>query len=352
MRRASKLTLSVAALVSLGCIEAASQEISGVVRDDTGRPLRAALVELLDSDGVVVSRVSGTSGEFAFDRVPPGVRAVRGSLIGFQPRLQPVDERSRQKALLLVLTPQPIALPGLEIVTSTPKCPEGSPRADEIWSAVKSSYEMPPPASHWGAAIVELRRGETELRDFGRVSPARYMWAVAGGTNRAAWSEEALERDGFARPTSGLSLGQAGAWDYVDLAGPGALLVFTDAFRKLHEFGVIEEAGDGSTVIGFCPRNNRKPATIGRVVLSKDLRVLRLEWRYTTPEPRENAGGLATFAGDERVLLPRSAVSWRETSNGRYYQQAARFTEWFLGAEGEVMEGLATLRSRASNRQR
>ena len=94
-RRSLLLVLAVAAWIVAGSPALAAQEavrVAGTVSDETtGQPIEGAMVRLADAAGSVRETLSGSTGAFAFEGVPPGGYVIGVRRIGYEGLSLPLD---------------------------------------------------------------------------------------------------------------------------------------------------------------------------------------------------------------------------------------------------------------------
>jgi hypothetical protein len=75
---------TIAVLILLtGVASAQSGSVAGIVRDETGSALPGTTVQLFAADQLVSKTVTGASGDYHFDNVPPGRYSLRFALVNF-----------------------------------------------------------------------------------------------------------------------------------------------------------------------------------------------------------------------------------------------------------------------------
>lgn len=320
----------------------AQAQVTGEVEDLTGQPVVGANVELWGDSMRYAGTLTDSLGRFSLAAEPRADRVVAFGLgtdtasLWLKNLAAPVDVE-------IVLKPRPLQLPSLGVVASSIGCPErDDPRARALWDSVAASYIAIPDTDAWGARVVELRMGVTAPGNFGSVAPMSLTWAEVGGgmpeslsaSLRDQWplSDQWIRRHGYAQSIQWGSLdGREDAWHYLALDGTGANHLLTPVFAALQRFGFDGPPGRAPTLL-FCSKNSHEPGIHGRIFLNAEDRVVRLEWRFVTPAPHEDAGGEANFSPDARYLLPTSGEFWRKTAIGHYFQEAQRYGPWFVGS--------------------
>jgi hypothetical protein len=157
------------------------------------------------------------------------------------------------------------------------------------------------------------------------------MWLAV---TTAAWSvwERQIRNVGYAaRQQQGFNERYA-AWLYVPLQSEYASHFAEPGFAAAHDFRVTHGPG-GSFSVSFCPTASiRKPDVEGVLTISGDTSIVSATWRFTTPRPREDAGGEVDFLPPSltraSLLLPASYRYWRRTDANSFYVERAEFEEW------------------------
>src|SRR5690606_21212779 len=106
---------------------------------------------------------------------------------------------------------------------------------------------------------------------------------------RSGW-ERRIDREGYAFPvrrTEGR--GSYLSWSYPPLEADFAPHFGSEAFGERHDFRFQFESDDGWTV-HFCARDDDDPFMEGVIEIGPDSLIQRVEWRFHTPDPVEEAG--------------------------------------------------------------
>jgi len=331
-------------------------QISGVVQDQGGRPLEGASVEAWGSDRRLATRVTGADGAFSFPSLEPReVSALYASRLGFRSaRVELVPGVSRQE---IRLVPEPIALPALEVEMERDLCTdrEEDAMARRLWERMRVHYDGGLD-SMGVATYLAGRSGEVAGGALGPV-PVSEPGVDQRGSSfllRVSWRRR-IQREGYAypvrRPTAS---GATDSWVYPPLQADLAPHFIDPLFGRLHSLAMLSEGGEGWT-LAFCPRDTRRPGVQGTLILATDTSLVSAEWLFTTPEPREGAGGRALFGppegtAGERYLLPAEGIFWRRSTEELYQQTYERFEGWIV-APGDSVPFLPARRvSGASDR--
>jgi outer membrane receptor protein involved in Fe transport len=134
---------------AVSAIAANTGKIAGTATDKvSGQPLPGALIVV---EGTKLGAVADASGDYFILNVPPGVYAVRGSLLGFA-RLTQTDVRVRMDqttALNFALTEEAIQAEGITIVAEKPK-------VELDLTASKESMSREEIGKSWGTNVKDI----------------------------------------------------------------------------------------------------------------------------------------------------------------------------------------------------
>jgi hypothetical protein len=301
--------------------------------DATGRPVAGATLELWAATTAIGSVLSDSAGAFDFgvvDANPPLILSARR--IGF--KVQTVDVRSPDTAIVVQMDEQPVALSPLRVL-HTPEqiCPNREdPRARALWEAMRSRYWQDGDDAVLVFGLMEVRRGIGDREaaytpGAGRTSAG---WTEGGLVTPREWS---LTRTSYAHRIT-QSLGERHAfWSY-RMLDQGTIQDFTQIpFGMLHTMSLVG-VGAGESVLGFCPRERlRQRGQIeGVLVLAADTTLQSARWRFRTPRPDEDAAGEASYyPPDPRLgsaLLADETLFRRRTTGGQYYFELRSYSSW------------------------
>jgi hypothetical protein len=312
--------------------------IVGVVRGETGGPLVAVRVELLQGGRLVASTVTSEDGAFrlALPRAPTGeplgLRAERLGYGAVERMLTP--EELGGAPVEILMDPVPLPLPGVLVEVAAEACPaRNHAEGEALWEAMARRH--PDGLDTMGAASYTLARTDT-LPSQG-LSPNPEGPLLAGqrgfsGRLRTAW-ERRVAREGYAFIVRRTDLsGSYDAWSYAPLEADFASHFGTPLFARHHRLRSPAPRPEGGWILPFCPSEDGRPGVEGYMELSADTLLLRVDWRFRTAEPDENAGGWTRFpevAPGEPAprLLPLEAVVWRRIRNG----DVQRRSQWYEG---------------------
>lgn len=128
--------------------------------------------------------------------------------------------------------------------------------------------------------------------------------------------------------------GEYWAWRYSPLETFSAWHFADSTFRVQHTFVVLGQS-DGSSTLGFCSRDQKKPGIEGELVIGPDSLLRSARWQFLVPHDANDAGGEATFdvgrLDGNLFLVPIRGSFWRSTGHGRYDQQRYERLGWRLG---------------------
>jgi len=348
------LVMSVA-IVSLVCVSAGARaestlaptELVGLLVDPEGRPVSGARVELWVSERLVRSTYAGPDGAFSFS-VPPGVVVVqlRAERLGFAPLAIDLTPAADLPApLRITMVPSPLALPGLRVQVAPERCPQQShPDGLSLWTRMANRH--PDGLDTLGAATYTLVRVDT--LSLGPQAAAPLIPESAGdsggraegqrgfsGRLRLAW-ERRLERDGYAFPIRRSDMeGSYSTWSYAPLEADFSSHFGTARFVSYHRLRAPLPQEDGGWIVPFCPARSDRPGLEGHLELSGDTLLARVEWRFVTGEPDEEAGGWTRFpavsrASEAPLLLPLESMTWRKIRDGRMQRRAQWYEAWLV----------------------
>lgn len=340
------LTLALAGVPSLAVGVGPSNPIAGVVLSETGTPLVAVRVELLQGGRLLASTVTAEDGAFRIAlplarsgeaRMRTGeALALRAERLGYgtvERELTP--EEIGGVPVEITMNPVPLPLPGFRVEVEAEACPvRNHPDGEALWEAMARLH--PDGLDTMGAASYTLARTDTLPAE--RVTPSADGPLLAGqrgfsGRLRTAW-ERRVDRDGYAFVVRRTDLtGSYDAWSYAPLEADFASHFGTPLFGRNHRFRSPSPGADGGWILPFCPADDQRPGVEGTLELSADTLLLRVDWRFRTPEPDEDAGGWTRFpeaAPGEAAprLLPLEAVVWRRIRGGDVLRRSQWYEAW------------------------
>lgn len=327
-----RLALVVAAIIGVLGPNLAAAQVRGVVVDRSERPVADALVELWITSRRAAGTQTDEQGRF---EIPSG--SAEGRLMVTVRRLglatQIVHVISRDTTLFVTMDVQAITLQPVTVETSAGRlCPRREePQARHLWTRMRSRYWQLGSDSVFVFGFMEFRSGKGEKSDAYDPDAGR---TSAGWTTGALVSAhpEIMALSGYATAAAG-GLGERTAfWDYRSLDG-GMMQDLTGThFGSVHTFSLLTRSAN-ETTIAFCPsdRLRRTGQIQGTLVLRSDTTLSRARWTFLTPDPKEDAGGEASYlppsAAFGRALLAQETAFWRK-SGAAYYFEAKAFTGW------------------------
>ncbi len=333
---------------------AAMGQIVGVVVDSTGQPVVGASVELWGRSTLGVAGLSDNEGQFNLSPRPNATRVLAyamgmdSAFAELGDLLQPVR---------IVLRPRPVILPGLSVEAVPFQCPrQDDSAARSLWRRVVASYNPLPDSVRWAAQIVRMSEGTGYPGEpIGRQGEPSMHGLTEGGSfgsevpmSLVPWSEAWIRRHGYARRAKWGGIDRReDAWEYIPLDGRAAAHLESKAFADLQRFAFSGPPSDRTIV--FCSSDTKKPGIQGRIMVNSADQVVRVEWKFVTPPPMENAAGEAEFSASARFLLPTVGTYRRRTPVGRYFQQTTWYGPWFVGDSTSVREFMEAHRGRQRN---
>jgi len=319
----------------------------GQLVDPEGRPVVGARVELWVQDRLMRSTFAGQDGAFSLS-IPTGVieLQLRMERLGFAPRVIHVDLNSDLPSPLRIeLEPSPLALPGLRVEVAPERCPARSDAESYgLWQSMARRH--PDGLDTLGAASYTMVRVDTLAAGAWGAPPSSPVSADSAdmrahgqrgfsGRLRLAW-ERRLERDGYAFPIRRTDAeGSYSTWSYAPLEADFSSHFGTIRFTEHQRLRAPAPTEGGGWILPFCPTRSDRAGLEGHLELSVDTLLLRVEWRFVTGEPDEDAGGWARFptnpaSADPPMLLPLESMIWRRIRDGRMQRRAQWYEVWVV----------------------
>ena len=335
-------------------------ELHGRVLDESGNPVIGVRVELVVQERILGSATTGADGRFhvrfSADVLAalgsPTSAQVRAQRLGYHPAEETVDMPEAGE-VLLVLQPAPLPLPPMQVDGGPTKCegddPDGLARL--LWAAAASrhvggvdtlgiaSYMSALTDTIGGEVYVRTRMLESGGSEEGVGRPEAGQRGSAP-ILRLGWARR-IDRQGYAFPVRRTDReGSYASWSYAPLESDFAPHLGADQFGDRHYFQMVSEREDG-WLIRFCARDRNRPHIDGRMELTADTLVRRVEWDFRTDPPLENAGGWALFPspsadGAPPPLLPLESMAWRTLRDTITIRRAQWFDGWILAPGDSV----------------
>ncbi len=301
------LALLAAALLAAGpaAAPAAGQRVVGTVRaGETGRPLPAAFVALVDSADIrIAGALTGPHGRFVLAAPRAGAYRVRVEMIGYRAAVSPALELAPDSVVRhdVRLGVEAVALDGLEVSAETSGCrvsPEEGESLDRLWREARKALNVVAWAEREHLLRYDIERYTRQLSPVSlRVLEEERdtLEGLTVGRPFRTLPIEELDRGGYVRQAPM----RPGRYSYY---GPDADVVLSDRFVERHCFWIDTDPPDDAPWIGlaFRPRERRDITDIAGVLwldrATAELRVI--EYRYTPLPPRvpaRNVGGRIEF---------------------------------------------------------
>jgi hypothetical protein len=233
-----------------------------------------------------------------------------------------------------VLVPVPIPIGGLQVEGERDFCAARDDRnARAIWRVAASRAE--PGLDTLGiASYTQVRVDTVSVSGLGvpGMAGAESGQRSSAPLLRLSWDRR-VQREGYAFPVRRTDADQSYAsWGYPPLEADFAPHFASEAFGALHTFQVDHADADG-WVLRFCGRRRDDPYLEGALEIGPDTLIHRVEWRFRTDDPQEDAGGWAGFpvsAADDgrQILLPTESVTWRTLPGGEVVRRAQWYEGW------------------------
>jgi hypothetical protein len=345
------LRLVLAAALVLVARSAAAQRVRGeLVEEESGRPVAAAFVVLLDGAGHrSAAGLTGADGGFVLAAPAPGRYTVRAERVGYAATSSAPLELAAGSVVPLRLSAgtQPVVLAGLLAAAGPRGCqvrPDGGATA-AVWEEARKALDA--------AAWTE----EQELVRFAVLQRVRELDPDLHLTREVSRSETRVGSRPFESPPAG-QLATAGFMErrrdgVFVFHAPDAGVLLSDVFLDGHCFRVRDGNGgeEGLVGLGFQPVEGRSATGIaGTLWLDARTSELRhLEYRYPALRmrgPSDRVGGrveferLPTGAWIVRRWWIRTPLVAREASGRRPGERPAERVVGFREVGGEVTEVL------------
>lgn len=318
--------------------------IEGRVSDPSGSPIVSARVELRSSERVLVADRTDADGRFTLDTEAPWSPdlLVRTERLGYE--TSELEVPSDLAPMEIVLSPAPLPLPGFDVVSDREICSEEPERdARVLWRAAAQHHTGG--LDTVGVASYTRARSDTLASNSTAGLGVGIEGAVAGQRSsapllRLSWDRR-VEREGYAFPVRRMDRERSyDSWGYPPLEADFASHFGSETFGRRHDF-VFESESTNGWLVHFCPRDEGDPSLDGILEIGPDTLIRRVEWRFHTPEPDEQAGGWALFpprsaAGGPPPLLPTESVTWKTLPDGEVVRRAQWYEGWVIASGDSV----------------
>jgi len=310
-------------------------QVSGRVLDSDSRPLPAVQVELWSESRRIAVQTTDLNGSFRFDGAMAAGRVrLSAHSLGYASVQREVSPPVLD--LILVLVPAVIEVEGLTVVAA-PRltCPRREDReARDLWASLHARYDHSRDTlgiSFYARRYDAVSRlDDVGLVDEGRIT--RSWYGVQGRVRRQ--NTHHTSQYWYAYPIhSSFDPAYAG-WRYRDVQSIDVGHFLEETFGVRHTFSILARHKD-TVVVGFCPARQswKGPLMEGMLTIGRDTSLLRSEWKFRTPQPREEAGGeviLVLRGKDVIPLLPAQTLFWRRIigQRDRYFYRVERFATY------------------------
>ncbi len=341
------LVLALALLLGAAPGALSAQTVTGrLVNRETGEPLDAAFVILVDSAGIARSRtLTNAEGRYLLEAPGPGRYSVHAELIGYAGYESPFLVLSEGQTTVhdVAVSFQAIELASIE-VTGEQRCtvrPGSGLRTAEVWEEARKALEAAAWTQREGAVRFRAVGFERELDADGKRVLSERRAGRAGYTAGSPYKSlpaEDLAENGYVRPE------EDGSWTYY---APDAQVLLSDPFLDTHCFELRTQDSLPELIgLTFRPVERSRQADLRGVLwLDRGSAELRfLEFTYTRlPYPVESSliGGRVDF--DRLGNGPWIVSSWRirmpEVEMGRQVVGAFRVNEQTYRITGFIEVG-------------
>lgn len=297
-------------------------QIRGTVRDEAGRPVPEAFVELLSAGARLAVTETDAAGAFAF-AARPTAAAVVVRRIGYVPARIALGAVTGP----LVITLRRRALPVEGVTVAAPGACVERDREDArlVWRRAAQHYAS---GALMPGLAADMLHGAANVPpdSFGVMDSTRATRGTVSGTGRRPLPEG---RDGFYAQPPLLGTERSYQWDYPWLESVQAWHFADRLFGELNRFE-LAPPDVGELVVVFCSQRGARPYVTGRLYLGLDTTLLKAEWRFVTARPAEQAGGEVVFMppAPGAPLLAASGHYWRAKAFG-FYQEWNSYLQWY-----------------------
>jgi hypothetical protein len=292
-----------AAAVAFSLAAPLAAQVSIRVVDASGRPVPAVRVDVYGRGEVISVASTSAEGvaELSADRWSEA-RRLSLSHLAYQTEIVQVEDIPADRVIVIEPAAVPIEALSVEVGQLCPIVDE--PEARSLWSQVAALYATDT-GSRAAFRYVSVSRGSVREDELFRTTDVEMVegvingdWGLRPGGGLAELTlDDRIERAGYAWPpfTIDGSTLRSNVWSYPDLDQKGAHHFASDVFGALHDFAVMSETSERTTLV-FCGNGRVSGATInGTITLIPGRALLDAEWRFDTEDPDEGAGGSVSF---------------------------------------------------------
>ena len=332
-----KFAVATGLLAVLFLAPRAGAQISGTISDPGGRPIPQVNVELWSLDARVAAMLTDARGRFSFSPADTrGAVSIVARRIGYAGMSAPIQYGER--AAGYIMRPIAASLPRVVVTADRRSCPRhDDPAARALWERARQRYSMLPEG--YGMSYDAVADSEDLLSPDATLPPDSVM-AGDGFSIGAAlrFADTArIHTLGYAWPyyIRTRRHGVERRWRYPHLESYLAEHFASDEFGGRHVFSLADTSA-GEFRIAYCAPHGDEPEIAGSIRLRADTSFIDARWRFITPKPHEDAGGIVTFipyraAATPPLLLAAWSVSWHRlyVRGGYFAQHSMAFRHWW-----------------------
>ena len=311
----------------------APAQFRGTVRDDSGKPVAGALVELWSPTQRLGGAVSAADGGFAFEpSVTRDAAALLVRAVGYGMLRTSVTVGDTAVSLRLSLLTSQVA--PLVVTGSRRACDNrDEPAARDLWHAAAQRYDL---RFTWAVEdTVRIVASRVPFERLGVVDTAAWTLGMLGWSGDFFRLQTARIKDhGYAVRSRGLVQAWYDSWDYAALESNLAPHFVDSLFGRMHRLSV-RQTGPLGTEVRFCPRRRDTPHIDGTMLIGPDTSLVKAEWHFYTPEPDEYAGGEVAFTprwsgnGAAQPAMPITGLFYRRGVRD-FYQVWLDHRHWYV----------------------
>ncbi|MDB4881221.1 MAG: hypothetical protein JWL60_2667 [Gemmatimonadetes bacterium] len=335
------MTLQTAVAALVGLLLALPVRAQLVVRVTSGGyGLAGAEVAVWSDSGRVAAGRSDGGGTVRLILPRPRARGLTVAVrrLGHAPTQRVLGDADTVSVALAAV---PGTLPALAVSARVLRCPLASEAsAEALWRAAAGRYARGQERLFFG--YVDLsgeERVAAESRGYGEELEKRRMGMAMSLDER---SLAALMVPPYATSARRRDIsGESTRWLYAELEDRQASHFASEAFGARHAFTVLGSS-DGSTVLGFCPRDGEAPAIEGEIRIDADTVMRAARWQFRVPRDDDDAGGEVAFGtarlDGQSYLIAIRGSSWRRADRGFYEQRRFERVGWRFGRTRDAAE--------------